>query len=310
YYLWDPDPLPGSGHIMDSILTVLGYSGDYGTGLAADLTMYQACLVATGVYPDRYLFSSGSAEAAQLVDFLQNDGGRVYMEGSATWYIDPYFFSGYDFRSVFGMTATAYSYMDMGPVVGETGTFTTGMNFAYGGQNAYMDHLNASGTGFLVFHDGDNGYNCGVANDASTYRSCGVSFELGGLTDASPPSTRSALLDSIMKFFGIIIPGVEEEGGLSTIPIKTMLSAMYPNPGIRVMSIRYQVAKTSDILLRLYDASGRLVRTLEQGMHEPGYYTMIWDTKDDAGRAVPAGIYFIRFETDDYQRIEKAILLR
>jgi flagellar hook assembly protein FlgD len=92
--------------------------------------------------------------------------------------------------------------------------------------------------------------------------------------------------------------------------MKTMLSALYPNPGIRVMGIRYQLAKTSDILLRLYDASGRLVRTLEKGMQEPGYYTMIWDTKDDAGRAVPAGVYFIRFETDDYQRIEKAILLR
>jgi hypothetical protein len=310
YYLWDPDPVAGSGHIMDSILTALGYSGDYGTALAADLTMYQACLVATGVYPDRYLFSSGSAQATQLVDFLQNDGGRVYIEGSATWYIDPYFFSGYDFRSVFGMTATAYSYNDMGPVVGETGTFTTGMNFAYGGQNAYMDHLNASGTGFVVFHDGNNSYNCGVANDAGTYRTVGCDFELGGLTDASPPSTRSALLDSIMKFFGIIIPGVKEEGGLVNIPLRTMLGAMYPNPGVRVMSIRYQVATASDVSLCVYDAAGRLVRTVVSGKCEPGYYTMIWDTKDDADRAVPAGVYFIRFEADDYQRVEKAILLR
>jgi len=52
------------------------------------------------------------------------------------------------------------------------------------------------------------------------------------------------------------------------------------------------------------------VRTVVSGKCEPGYYTMIWDTKDDADRAVPAGVYFIRFEADDYQRVEKAILLR
>jgi len=310
YYLWNPDPSPSSGLLMDSILAVLGYSGDYGTTLVSDLSMYQACLVTTGVYANRYLFPSGSAQAAQLVDFLQNDDGRVYMEGSATWYIDPYFFSGYDFRSVFGMTATAYSYMDMGPIAGESGTFTTGMSFAYAGENAYMDHINPTGTGFLIFHDTDNAYNCGVANDASTYRTVGVSFELGGLVDATPPSTREALIDSIMKFFGIVLnPGIQE-GDFVGLPMKTMLSALYPNPGIRVMSIRYQVAHSADVSLCVYDAAGRSVRTIVDGACEPGYYTQVWDSRDDMGRRVPAGVYFVRLQTDDYQKTEKAILLR
>jgi hypothetical protein len=143
------------------------------------------------------------------------------------------------------------------------------------------------------------------------YRTCGLSFELGGLTDASPPSTRAALLDSIMKFFGCQInPGIEEQGGLTNIPLKTLLGVMYPNPGIRVMNIRYQVASVSDISLCVYDAAGRLVRTVVEGKCESGYYTHVWDSRDDLGRRVPAGVYFVRFKTDGYQKTEKAVLLK
>jgi len=110
--------------------------------------------------------------------------------------------------------------------------------------------------------------------------------------------------------------GIKEQGGFASLPLNTLLGMMYPNPGLGVMSIRYQVAGVSDISLCVYDAAGRLVRTVTKGACEPGYYTQVWDARDDLGRRVPAGVYFIRFaaspvgETDDYQRVEKAVLLR
>jgi 5-hydroxyisourate hydrolase-like protein (transthyretin family) len=114
-----------------------------------------------------------------------------------------------------------------------------------------------------------------------------------------------------MKFFGIVLnPGIQEQGGLTGIPLKTLLGVMYPNPGMRVMSIRYQVASAADVSLCVYDAAGRLVRIVVKGKCEPGYYTQVWDSRDDLGRKVPAGVYFVRFQTDDYQRTEKAVLLR
>ncbi|MGB3340996.1 MAG: FlgD immunoglobulin-like domain containing protein, partial [bacterium] len=308
YYIWNPDPTPAPGADCHTRLGNLGYSGDYGTTLAPDLTLYQAVLVFVGIYSNNYIIASGSAEAAALVDFLQNQGGRMYLEGGDVWYWDPP--TGYDFGPLFGINATADGSGNGGPFVGQASTFTTGMSFAYGGENSYIDHISPTGTGFLIFYDTDNAYDAGVANDAGTYRTVGTSFELGGLVDASPPSTRSALLDSIMKFFGIVInPGVEE-GGLAGLPLKTLLGVMYPNPGLGVMSIRYQVAGVSDVSLCVYDAAGRLVRTIIKGACEPGCYTQVWDVRDDLGRRVPAGVYFVRFETDDYKKTEKAILLR
>jgi hypothetical protein len=199
----------------------------------------------------------------------------------------------------------------MGPVIGEAGTFTANMSFGYGGENSYMDHIDPTGTGFLIFHDGNDNYNCGVANDAGNYKTVGTSFELGMLTDATPPSTREVLLDSIMQFFDIGPgTGIEDYAKLTNLPLRTELAALYPNPGIRVMHIRYQLAHESVVSLSLYDAAGRLVRTLVDGMTEPGYYTIMWDGCDDIGRKLPAGVYFVKFDTEDHKKVEKAVLLR
>ncbi|MBE0433881.1 T9SS type A sorting domain-containing protein, partial [candidate division WOR-3 bacterium] len=85
---------------------------------------------------------------------------------------------------------------------------------------------------------------------------------------------------------------------------------LYPNPGWRVLSVRYQLAHTAPVELVLYDAAGRLVRTLTEGTQPPGYYAVTWDGVDDLGRKVPAGVYFVKFETPDYQKVQKAVLFR
>jgi hypothetical protein len=309
YYLWNPDVTPTPGEYMHTALQALGYSGDYGTSLAPDLTMYQALLVTLGIYPYEYVITSGSAEATQITDFLQNHDGRVYMEGNS-WYIDPVYFGGHSFNSLFGISGLGYYYNQMGPLVGHTGTFTVGMSFTYGATvTEYNDRVDATGSGYVIFDDTDNSYHVGVANDAGSYRTVGSCFELGMLDDATPPSTRSVLIDSIMKFFGIIIPGVEEEG-FAGLPMKTQLSALHPNPGARVMHVVYQLAKSSNVQLMVYDAAGRQVCSLINARQEPGYYRVHWDACDDAGRSVSAGVYFVRFETETYEKVEKAVLVR
>jgi len=105
--------------------------------------------------------------------------------------------------------------------------------------------------------------------------------------------------------------GIEEQEHLAAFPANTMLTTLYPNPGMHRMKISYQIAQPSDVSLCIYDATGRLVRTIAaRDKCDPGYYTEIWNTRDEQGRMVPAGVYFIRFETGEYQKVEKAIILR
>ena len=105
--------------------------------------------------------------------------------------------------------------------------------------------------------------------------------------------------------------GIEEHEYLTALPSVTMLTAVYPNPGKHAMKINYQIAQCSNISLRIYDAAGRLVRIVAaKDECDPGYYSDVWNTKDDRGRMVPAGVHFIQLETDKYQRVENAIILR
>lgn len=305
YLLWNPDPSPSSGQRIDSILNALGYSGHYCTSLpSTDLGVYMAIFGCVGVYPNRYLVENSGTEATAIDDYL-DAGGRVYLEGSAVFYIDPYFFGAHDFTNRFGINATTYSYQDMGPISGETSTFTQGMYFTYTGENQYMDHIDPQATGFLIFHDTNNSYNCAVANDAAIYQTVGASFELGGLVDGSGVSTKTALLDSIMHFFGISLIGIEEvtKGEPQVVNLN-----IHPNPFSKTTTITFSTMVNNQTSLFIYDALGRVVKRFNS-LPNQACKQIFWDGRDDGGYHLPDGVYFVRVKTDASEQLEKIILL-
>ncbi|MGB3479655.1 MAG: C25 family cysteine peptidase [bacterium] len=310
YFIWNPDPLPSSGENIHTILSSTGYSGDYGTNLPSDLNIYQTLFVCLGVYSSRYLITQGSAEAVAITDYLNNDG-RVYLEGSSAWFVDPQYHNGHNFGPLFGINGITWSYGDLGPVIGQSNTFTNGMYFDYEGENRYMDHIDPTGSGFLILRDNNNNYNCGVANDAGSCRTVGVSFELGGLVDGSPPSTRGALLDSIMRFFGVPPPGVFEN---SQEPLNIVHFNISPNPFTKLTEIRFGTAHGAKGIefLGIYDISGRLVRIfpINQCHLNESVNSVLWDGTDEHARPMPSGIYFIKLNTDKAQHIRKIILIK
>lgn len=310
YYLWNPDPLPLSGENIHAILSSRGYSGDYGTDLPSDLNTYQTLLVCLGVYSSRYVITQGSTEAVAITDYL-NNGGRVYLEGSSAWLVDPQYFNGHNFGPLFGINGITWSYGDLGPVIGQSNTFTNSMYFDYGGENRYMDHIDPTGSGFLILRDNNNNYNCGVANDAGSYRTVGVSFELGGLVDGSPPSTRGALLDSIMRFFGVAPPGVIEK---SQARLNIVHLSISPNPFAKITEINFSTGHGIKGVgfLGIYDILGRLVRIFPTGQCNlnESVSSVCWDGTDEYARPMPSGIYFVKLNTDKAQHIRKIILIR
>jgi hypothetical protein len=229
----------------------------------------------------------------------------MYLEGGDVWYWDPYWNSGYDFGPMFGINADDDGSDDLATVQGQSGTFTVGMSFSYSGANNYIDHINPTGGGFLIFENSSPSYNCGVARDAGTYRTVGTSFEFTGLNDGSPPSTKEALADSIMHFFGIFV-GVEEEEVVGmNVPKVYGISQSYPNPCGGHAQIRYQVPRKSKVDLRVYDTSGRLVDVLVSGEVEAGYHSLRLDT----GSYV-SGVYFYRLAAGGKTFTRKMIVVK
>uniref|UniRef100_A0A7C4XL87 T9SS type A sorting domain-containing protein n=1 Tax=candidate division WOR-3 bacterium TaxID=2052148 RepID=A0A7C4XL87_UNCW3 len=83
-----------------------------------------------------------------------------------------------------------------------------------------------------------------------------------------------------------------------------------PSVGCGNFSIEYYIPSNArlPISLNLYDATGRLVRclTLDAKRLTP----VVWDGTDDSGHRLPAGIYFVRLESNEFKETEKVILLR
>jgi len=84
----------------------------------------------------------------------------------------------------------------------------------------------------------------------------------------------------------------------------------YPNPFNPSTTIRYELAKRTQVELRVYDVHGALVRTLVDGVKGAGAYSLEWNGRDDRGTAVSSGVYFYRITAGDFSDVRKMTLLK
>ena len=172
------------------------------TSFPADLSLYTSVFVCLGIYSNNHVLSS--AEGQTLADYL-NAGGMIYMEGGDTWYYDP----STPVHSMFNINGISDGGSDLGTILGQTGTFTEGMTFSYTGENSWIDHIANIPPAQLIFNNQSPSYGCAVAYDAGTYKTIGASFEFGGLSDGTSPSTKKELMAEIIDFFGLTVVPVE-----------------------------------------------------------------------------------------------------
>jgi hypothetical protein len=86
--------------------------------------------------------------------------------------------------------------------------------------------------------------------------------------------------------------------GIGPSGFRLALEQSRPNParGGAPASIAFSLPASGRATLRVYGARGERVRTLVDGELPPGPGTATWNLLDEAGRAVPSGIYYYRLE--------------
>ena len=113
------------------------------------------------------------------------------------------------------------------------------------------------------------------------------------------PGHQYDMSDSVITFIG---GGVAE--GTHNVPLQWSLTVS-PNPARGPFSVRYDVPNQSHLSVGIYDADGRLVRSLRQGNVTPGRYEAKLSSD-----ALPAGIYFLRLDTPGFRSVKKAVVAR
>ncbi len=119
---------------------------------------------------------------------------------------------------------------------------------------------------------------------------------------ADDGTERSQLMETAS--FTVESTGVDEAVG------RLALHAASPNPFAGSARLSFSLPERADVELSVYSVDGRLVRTLVSGEAGPGVIELTWDGRDNGGRRVGNGLYFMRLTAADETRHGKLVMLR
>jgi hypothetical protein len=83
-----------------------------------------------------------------------------------------------------------------------------------------------------------------------------------------------------------------------------------PNPFGLETAIEFELAAAADVRVEVYDVGGRLAAVLSEGFLGPGEHSVTWDGKDDSGRDVAAGVYFVSVRSEGAELRRKMVRVR
>ena len=98
-------------------------------------------------------------------------------------------------------------------------------------------------------------------------------------------------------------------------PKDTILAQNYPNPFNPETWIPYQLSKSAEVSIQIYDSIGRLVRTVDVGLKSAGIYmtrsrAAYWDGTNDLGERVASGVYFYTLRTPEFTATRRMVILK
>ena len=99
-------------------------------------------------------------------------------------------------------------------------------------------------------------------------------------------------------------------GEVPEAPLATYLDQNFPNPFNPETNIYFGLKQPADVSLKIYDVSGRLVRTLVREGRPAGIYKETWDGIDNRGASVASGVYFYKLKAGSFSDTRKMVLAR
>ena len=117
------------------------------------------------------------------------------------------------------------------------------------------------------------------------------------------------------------IPPIEEEveepvetavemSDQTSVPQAFALAQNAPNPFNSNTIIRFALPQPSQVELTIYNLLGQPVAVLVQGPSAAGTFSVRWNGRDQAGRAVTSGVYLYQLRAGEYTAVRKLLLLQ
>ena len=103
------------------------------------------------------------------------------------------------------------------------------------------------------------------------------------------------------------VAGVDSEADAAP---RLVVGAPYPSPTSGRAQVSLRLARSGPLMADVFDARGRLVRRLQEGVLEAGDHVIRWDGDSESGTPAGAGVYWIRVAAAGLQKSVKLIVVR
>ena len=97
---------------------------------------------------------------------------------------------------------------------------------------------------------------------------------------------------------------------IKAVPEQFALHQNYPNPFNPMTTINYDIPEPTMVNFIIYDIMGRTVATLINEQKNEGYHSIVWNTRNQIGVPVAAGIYFYQIQTNNFVKTKKMVILK
>jgi hypothetical protein len=113
----------------------------------------------------------------------------------------------------------------------------------------------------------------------------------------------------------IVSEGSQETLLFETAPVTTSrptfaLHPNHPNPFNPSTTISYTLPARGRVTVRVFGPDGALIRGLVNDTQSVGLHTATWNGRDDTGRSVASGIYFVQVRFGRSTKTQKLVLLK
>ncbi len=98
--------------------------------------------------------------------------------------------------------------------------------------------------------------------------------------------------------------------GVDETPNTVSLVKCYPNPMSNITTFKFNIQDESKIRLSIFDIHGNIIKTIAEGMHLPGNYSLDWNGCDEQGNLLSSGLYFYQLDINGRKEVGKVIVVR
>lgn len=103
-------------------------------------------------------------------------------------------------------------------------------------------------------------------------------------------------------------PSTTSIGGTPSHPAISL--AISPNPFSALATITFNISTSASVSADVYSVTGERVRHMDNAEFSQGTGRLLWDGKDDGGRALPSGVYMVRVKANQTEATRRVTILR